>query len=1110
MNGFLNLKTSAGNIESDFVVGTDTSFQRQSFNANVNIDNLDLERFLGAASGLGQVSLTAKAEGSRNGADIAVRDGSVNLKRLDYNRYTYRNIQLKGSYLKEVANAVLRANDPNLQATIKAVANMSGTQPKFAVNANLKEVDLWSLKLYSDTITIRGGIKANLTGTDPDAIVGKIALDSVQIERPRQKYRLDTMSLVLDKKGPVRIINLRSNILNAYAEGQFTVKELPIALNLFVKKYLTNYPVKETKLAKSQTIWFDMRINPYPTLLQALVPDLHIVKPITVKGYFASDSSRLNLEADVPQLGFGTQGVTGLQLRAGTTDDKLQFRAAAAQVKISDDSSIPVPEITANIDQDDLRFKLRLASDEADSRLRLNGRFQIRKDSFIVSFEPSELRLKKQEWDLEEHGQIIYAPKYLKVANLLLQRKGQKIAIDGNSNTALNLALRDIVIADIMEVLPAMGYKLDGLVNGDATLTQLFETPAVQADVKVDSFKVNQNTIGTIQLLADRQANGWIGVKTTVLGRDNDIRAEGRYHPVDTVNNVSLDIAIAKVALAQFTPFVKNQLEMSGNLTADLKLRGSVSNPDLTGQLTFAGPTVLRPKVLGAAFGLTNQTIQFGNQQVLFNNFTLTDQENRQALLNGNINYGDLDKIALDLDFRTEGFQFVNAASNTGQPFYGDALISASVRILGILDNLRIDGTVRTLEGTDLKLATYQTGGASVEQANYITFVDKDAPPEMQGNKKEEEEKVETPSGFALNAKVTVTPEAKVSVLLDPRTQERIEAAGSGTFDIRFTPQGDLFVYGVYTIENGGYFMDLFGAVKKEFDVQKGSTVTLDGPPADARLDVTAVYEVETKLNTLMGDETPPTLANVEVPVEALVKIKGNTEALDLGFDIEVDEDIDQQAKVFVDDKLSRLRQDPNKLNQQIFSLIVFNRFAPDDNFFAGGSGGGIDASLNENVNKSLSSFLSNQLSDISEDYLGVEIDVNLESQGDNQGLGDNPADRNLGINLSKSLFNDRVSVSVGSNVNLGNSGGSAGAAPNSAQNLIGDFTVSYKITPNGSMTLKFFRRNQVVLGIPTANEQLGASIAHSKSFNSFKQLFTSRNRKRQWQKQKGEQEIVQ
>jgi hypothetical protein len=124
-----------------------------------------------------------------------------------------------------------------------------------------------------------------------------------------------------------------------------------------------------------------------------------------------------------------------------------------------------------------------------------------------------------------------------------------------------------------------------------------------------------------------------------------------------------------------------------------------------------------------------------------------------------------------------------------------------------------------------------------------------------------------------------------------------------------------------------------------------------------------------------------------------------------------------------------------------------------------------------------------------------VEISVDIQSQNKMGGEMAGIDDRNVGLNLSKSLFNDRLSISVGSTIATGgaNTGGQT------SNQVIGDFTVAYKITPNGSMTLRFFRRNeqnQLGMGSNTT-ERIGASLAHSKSFNTIRELFTSRSRKR-------------
>ena len=354
-------------------------------------------------------------------------------------------------------------------------------------------------------------------------------------------------------------------------------------------------------------------------------------------------------------------------------------------------------------------------------------------------------------------------------------------------------------------------------------------------------------------------------------------------------------------------------------------------------------------------------------------------------------------------------------------------------------------------------------------------------------------------AGMSLNLRASVDSNAVFHILLDPLTNDRIPASGNGDFNVRLTPQGDLLVFGEYVIERGSYAMNLFGAIKKKFGVRSGSTITLNGRPEEAVLDLTAVYEVETSLEPLLGDQTSNEVmrAAQEVPVQVLINIDGNTEELNIGFDIAVPEEGNAAINTQIEDQLNQIRQNENELNKQAFGLIALNRFISSNGLFAGGSGGGgATAAVTENIDKSLSSLLSQQLSNLSEDYLGVEISVDIQSQ--NQ-MGSEMAgfdDRNVGLNLSKSLFNNRLSITVGSNIATG--GANAGGQ-SSNQNVIGDFTVAYKITPNGSMTLRFFRRNeQTQLTAASGNtERIGASLAHSKSFNTLRELFSSRSRKR-------------
>jgi hypothetical protein len=173
-------------------------------------------------------------------------------------------------------------------------------------------------------------------------------------------------------------------------------------------------------------------------------------------------------------------------------------------------------------------------------------------------------------------------------------------------------------------------------------------------------------------------------------------------------------MVIAQLKLGQFEPFVKEYASMQGNLNADVQVRGSASDPNVNGQITFAGPTTVIPKMLGAPLTLTNQTIRFGDQRVNFDQFTLTDAKKRAAVLNGTVNYADLKKIAFELTFKTDGFQFLNSSYGAAESFYGTANLAADLRINGPLDALRVGGRLNTLEETELYLLTYDAGGAEV------------------------------------------------------------------------------------------------------------------------------------------------------------------------------------------------------------------------------------------------------------------------------------------------------------------------------------------------------------------------------------------------------------
>ncbi|QHT67110.1 hypothetical protein GXP67_10835 [Rhodocytophaga rosea] len=1089
IKGDINLQTAAGSANMNFTGSTDTSFTRNQANARLSVRELNLEKILGKESKMGKVTLTAQINGSRNGDNIAVKNALVNLASLRYNQYTYRNIKLTGDYINELATAVLESDDKNLQATLKASANMQTKQPGFHLLADIREVNLRELNFTTDTLTIRSGIFADMRGTVPDEMTGGLTLSNLVVQQSTRALTMDSLIVALDKNDDFRTVSIRSDVLSAKAQGNFTFEELPQAINLFIKEYLTTYPVSNQALKNDQSVKFEMAVKANPQIIEGMVEGLDIPQDITFTGNFSSATNQLNLQGNAPQINFGEQGVSDFKLDVNTNGDKLSFGAQAAQVKVSDSLVVPLPRITSTIDEDNLKFNIRFAAEEAISRLNLNGRFMIKKDTFIVNFDPSDIYVKNKHWQLADNSKIVYAPKYLFADNFMLNHNDQVIAIYsrdiGNAPKPLHVSLSNIDIGEILELVGQQALGLSGKIFGETEIQDLFEAPTIEALVKVDTLKVNESAIGHIRLEADRNTEGGISLQANIESQANDINAAGSYFPAKETDNLSLDVKINKITLEQFRTFVsKHVTEMSGNLTADLKVRGSISEPAVTGDLVF-GKTLIRPALLGVPFTINDQKISFRDKTVVLEKFTFADEDKRTAVLDGNLDYRDMENIRMNMSFKTDRFQFLN--TRTGESFYGKAFASVNIRMQGPVSNLEMTGNVRTLEDTQVFLIAYDKGAAEVERAEYITFINPNAPASENDAENAEEEEEASISGFVMNLRATVTSETEVNILLNDQSKDNIRALGDGDFDLRMTPQGDFLINGVYTINDGSYLLDLMGAVKKKFDIRKGSTITLNGPPTDAELDITAVYEVETSLADI-GVETE----SKRVPVWAVTKISGNLEGLEVKFDIEIPNTGDNNYAL--NDRLASIRADESELNKQVFSLIALNKFLPENNNLFGGSGGGggTTSTVNAQVDQGISGLLSQQLNNLAQDYLGVQVSVNVESREGTSSY----TDKNVGVNVSKQLFDERLSVSVGGNVGVGG----AASASNNARNIIGDFTVEYRLLPSGNLNLKFFRKNEqnILISSTRQQERIGFSILHRKNFNRWKYLFISRKRARE------------
>jgi hypothetical protein len=291
--------------------------------------------------------------------------------------------------------------------------------------------------------------------------------------------------------------------------------------------------------------------------------------------------------------------------------------------------------------------------------------------------------------------------------------------------------------------------------------------------------------------------------------------------------------------------------------------------------------------------------------------------------------------------------------------------------------------------------------------------------------------------------------------------------------------KGDLSLNGVYTLSEGNYDFRLQNVINKKFTVRKGGTITFSGDPMKARLDIEAVYTV--KSVSLRNIDS--TLKST-IPVDLNLDIGGTLENPEINFNISTTSSGNISA---TNDKiqslLAQISNDKNEVNNQAFSLLLFNSFARPGEIGATGS---YSNTLTQFVSDQISKFLTQGLNTFSK---GTSVDVLLSDL-------ENKDSRQIDISLKQELFNNRLIFTVGGNVNLGSTPSTQTINNRGNTAFAGDFILEYLLTPDGRIRLKTFARTANYDLINQDRIRTGGAIAFQKDFYRFGDIFKRSNKK--------------
>jgi len=1002
---------------------------------------------------------------------------------INYNGYDYHNLNVKGTFIKKIADAKISINDSNVKLNMAGTVDLNPTLTAYDFTADIKDAHLHTLKLLKDTITLTTVLKTKFSGNSLENLQGHIELTPIRIIDPRNNYLVDSIDLSAHGKGDNRILSLKSDIAEANIHGSFDLATLPSYFKLIAKKYIPSLNIAAVT-PKPQHFEFNLGLKNMSPLLALFDPDLKIPDQGTFVGEFDSSNETATLNGYVKTIQYGTTVFHDLILDGSTTNGQLGLNISLSKINITDSLFIKNIDVSNALRRDSLNFNIKLADKDATNQLDLYGLVEFGRDTTAkLKLLPSDVILEHQDWKLTDQARIKFLDGKIQINGFQLSNGPQKVKINGlissNPEDKLKLDFEKFNMTTFDQLTKVSGISLKGSLNGDVTFSSISNTPGIDAHLNIDSLNMNKTLVGDVKIEStlgnDRKE---ADVKMSINNNGTEtMNVSGAYNLTKEAEANALDFKVKMdhVQTIIFDPFIRDLVsDPKGTVSSDLSLTGPVSKPQLNGTVTLdnTGVTV---NYLKTAFTVSDK-LTVTNSVIDVDGMILKDAHGGTGEVKGKVDLNNLDNPDIEATVTAKNLLALNTTFKDNHLYYGKAYGTGTFAFNGPVNTMNINIKAHTLAGTvfNIPLNTSTTAG----DYDFIRFV----------SHKDSTKAVAPKNAFdgvTLNLDLTVDEKTIVKITTDYGVLE-----GSGTtnnLNLNINSLGDFNMYGDFLISTGKFEFTAKNFISKNFTVNQGGTIRWTGDPSNADINLNAIYEVRTDISPLYqaaGLASPKGAENVLVQAELIITKSLLHPTIDFDFNFPTDPSIK--------DDLGTYLTDYNNRSQQALSIIVRRNFAS-------GTPNSLTNQVFSTAGEAVSEFAFNKLNTFISQSNIKNFDLNLRSFND--------ASASLRLFNSRLVFNGSLFTTTGSN-DLFNNSTQNSLFNSNFNSLTKDFEAQYLLRKSGDLTAKYSYR---VLNTTTLNtiDQLsvqyvnGVGLTYQRDFDTFGEFFRNLFRKNSGSKSK-------
>jgi len=1082
-----NLTTSQGGATLE---GNFKNTDEIAFKADFNIQEYNIGELLQDEQ-FGKLSLTATAEGKGSNINTLDATAEVVVDSFQLNDYKIKGLKISGNVKNGKGDIVSKYEDKNLNLDLNASVVLDSVAPEASLDLNLIGADLQALGLMDRYV--RAGLKLNADfvsdGNNFDVIStigdGVIVYDD-------KSYLLGDLLATAHVSNDTTSVWVDNKMLNLTLESNSNPQTFSTAIQRHISSYFKRKPINTDTLQNPVDLTLRGTIRQSPVLNEVFLVNVKDMDTIDIAVDFKEKERKLKANILAPHINYGGNEIDSLEIAMETGAKNFQFNAGFNAINAGP-LAIKKTEIRGNSVKDKLLLNLLSYYDD-EKLIQIQSEITGTSDNLRFHVNPDSLIIQKKPWTTPENNEILISKNKIEFNEFRFSRNDQSVEITdklANKNDAVAINFENFKLSEFLNYLNPEETLATGILNGQLAVEDVFGSPGLLADLDIKKLSLLDVDLGTLTVDAGSTGGNNYDFNASLKEGAIDLDATGDYLATTETPNLNLDIDINEFKMKALEGFTQGEItEADGSFSGNFTVNGPLDKPQYKGNIRFSEADFKVAK-FNAAFTLADEALDIDNKGLSMDNFTIADENGNTFSASGNIGTESFINPTFDLQLKADNFQVLNATEDDNDFAYGKASFSAEATLTGDLQIPVLKGSLTVGDDTDV---TYILPSAAVnieERDGVVIFVNRENPDAILTRTKE---KTSTFSGFDISANLKVGKEAQFTIIIDEETGDNFQVSGEGEFNFSMNPNGRMNLSGVYDVADGHYEMNLYKLVNRRFDLAPSSKITWSGDPFDAKLDVRAIYDVETSASALMASQTSGADPSIKgkyrqvLPFYVYLNVEGELMQPKISFNLDMPEDEQGAVGGQVYGRIQQLNQQENELNKQVFSLLVLNRFYPDPG--SDGSRGGAATIARDNINDALSDQL-NVFSDKLLSDTGVELNFGLDSYTDYQ--GSTPQERTqLDIAAKKKLFNDRLIVSVGSEVDVQGSSSSGETTP-----LIGNVSLEYVLTEDGRYRLKGFRKNEFENVIDGQTIVSGIALIFTQEFNQFTELWDAMLRSR-------------